>query len=144
MRSPPGLARSCSTIGAEMSSPCTRTPRSLSGSAMRPVPTPSSSAAPSPARVTSRSTTGSTTAGSDMDVDVASYPAAIRSSNHTLGTGAPSHDGRPGPGGLRRGGVPREDPVDLAQGGGDALLHAHRQHPFHVLDRGEPRLDGHA
>ena len=46
--------------------PATRTPRSASGSAIRPVPIPSSSAPPSPAKPASISTTGSTTAGSDM------------------------------------------------------------------------------
>ena len=46
--------------------PATRTPRSASGSAIRPVPIANSSAAPSPASSASRSTAGPTTAGSNM------------------------------------------------------------------------------
>src|SRR5215210_1282015 len=44
--SPPGLVRSRATISGEISTPSTRTPRAASGSAIRPVPTASSSAGP--------------------------------------------------------------------------------------------------
>ena len=42
MSSPPGFSRSRAIIASDASMPCTRTPRSASGSAMRPVPMPSS------------------------------------------------------------------------------------------------------
>jgi hypothetical protein len=38
----PGFARNLATIAAERSIPCTRLPRRVSGSAIRPVPMPSS------------------------------------------------------------------------------------------------------
>ena len=66
IRSAPGFSRSFATIASERSIPCTRTPRSDSGSAIRPVPIPSSSAAPSPARAARKSTAGSSTSGSNM------------------------------------------------------------------------------
>ena len=46
MPPPPGLARSLATMARDMSMPCTGTPRPASGSAMRPVPMPSSRARP--------------------------------------------------------------------------------------------------
>jgi hypothetical protein len=48
--SPPGFARSRSTIAAEASTPSTLIPRAAGGSATRPVPMASSSTLPSPAR----------------------------------------------------------------------------------------------
>ncbi len=50
MCSPPGFARNRATMASELSMPATRTPRSASGSAIRPVPIPNSSAPPCPAR----------------------------------------------------------------------------------------------
>jgi hypothetical protein len=44
--SPPGFSRSFAIIASDRSIPCTRTPRCESGKAIRPVPMPSSSAAP--------------------------------------------------------------------------------------------------
>ena len=52
--------------------PATRTPRSASGSAIRPVPIANSSAPPAPASSASRSTAGSTTAGSNMPPECSS------------------------------------------------------------------------
>jgi len=80
MSSPPGFARSLATIAFDNSIPCTCTPRCASGSAIRPVPIPSSSARPLPASSTSRSTTGSTTAESNISAADSSYLAATRSS----------------------------------------------------------------
>src|SRR5215467_13113447 len=48
--SPPGLARSRATIARDRSMPWTGTPRRASGKAIRPVPTPSSSARLEPVR----------------------------------------------------------------------------------------------
>ena len=73
----PVSPRSRSTMAGERSMPCTRTPRRLSGSAMRPVPMPSSSAAPLPASSARKSTAGSTTAGSNMSAE--SRRSALRS-----------------------------------------------------------------
>jgi len=64
--SAPGLAWSCATMAGDRSMPCTRTPRRLSGSAIRPVPIPSSSAAPPAASAARKLTVGSSTAGSNM------------------------------------------------------------------------------
>ena len=64
IRSAPGFARSRASIASDSSIPCTGTPRAASGSAIRPVPMPSSSAAPPAASSTRRSTIGPTTAGS--------------------------------------------------------------------------------
>ena len=50
-RRPPGLSRSLATIASEASIPSTRTPRSASGSAIRPVPIANSSARPPAARL---------------------------------------------------------------------------------------------
>jgi len=58
MASPPGFERSLATIAFEMSIPLTGTPRRESGSAIRPVPTPNSSARPAPASATSKATAG--------------------------------------------------------------------------------------
>ena len=69
---PPGFARSCSTIAAESSRPCTSTPRAASGSAIRPVPIANSSARPSPASSASTSTTGSIAAALNMLAEVSS------------------------------------------------------------------------
>src|SRR3954451_24940876 len=80
MSAPPGLSRRRVAIARESSMPCTGTPRAASGRAMRPVPMPNSSAAPSPASDASTSTTGSTTAGSNMSAAYSSYRAATRSS----------------------------------------------------------------
>ena len=52
--------------------PATRTPRSASGSAIRPVPIANSSASPSPASSASSATAGSTTAGSNMPAESSS------------------------------------------------------------------------
>ena len=87
MRSPPGLPRSFSAIAADESMPCTGTPRASSGSAMRPVPTPSSSARPSPASVTRKSTTGSTTSGANISAEDSSYLAATRSPQWSSASG---------------------------------------------------------
>jgi hypothetical protein len=70
--SPPGFARSRATIASERSIPRTGTPRSASGSAIRPVPMPSSSAAPSPASSARKSTAASIAAGSPYSPIVAS------------------------------------------------------------------------
>src|SRR5438046_8813070 len=64
--SAPGLARSRATIASDRSIPCTRTPRCASGSAILPVPMPSSSAAPSPASCARKWTAGSTTPGANI------------------------------------------------------------------------------
>ena len=72
MSSSPGLARSSATMSGDRSIPCTRTPRRLSGRAMRPVPMPSSSAAPVPASSARNRTTGSTAAGSNSSGHLAS------------------------------------------------------------------------
>lgn len=77
--SPPGLARSRSAIARDSSMPCTSTPRSDSGNATRPVPTPSSRALPEPASSASRSTAGPTTSGANMSAADSSYPAATDS-----------------------------------------------------------------
>ena len=53
-------------MASESSMPATRTPRSASGTAIRPVPIANSSAPPSPAKPASTSTTGPTTAGSNI------------------------------------------------------------------------------
>ena len=72
MPSAPGFARSRATIASERSIPWTVTPRAASGSAIRPVPMPSSSAAPSPARSARNSTAGSTTSGANIAAESAS------------------------------------------------------------------------
>jgi hypothetical protein len=72
MSSVPALARSSATMSGDSSIPCTRTPRRLSGIAMRPVPIPSSSAAPPPASPARTSTGGSTIAGSNSSGHLAS------------------------------------------------------------------------
>ena len=65
--SAPGLARSRSAIGGDSSIPVTGTPRALSGSATRPVPTANwGRAGPSPASVASTSTHGSSRAGENI------------------------------------------------------------------------------
>ena len=56
IRSPPGLWRNSSSISSEPSMPCTVRPRSTSGNARRPVPTPSSRTGPPSASSASRST----------------------------------------------------------------------------------------
>jgi hypothetical protein len=71
-RSPPGLAASRAAIGADRSIPDTSTPRAASGSATRPVPTASSSAAPPAARWARKSTVGPSTAGTHCAALVAS------------------------------------------------------------------------
>ena len=80
MSSPPGFARSLAAMAFDSSIPCTGTPRRASGSAIRPVPIPSSSAEPSPASSARKSTIGSTTAGSNVSAADSSYLAATRSS----------------------------------------------------------------
>lgn len=110
---PPGLARSRSTMARDRSTPCTRTPRPARGSAIRPVPTPSSSARPpSPASPARNSTVGPTTRGANISADEASYPAATASPKYPssstypfssairrkYGTGRPSAPGFPGGG----------------------------------------------
>jgi hypothetical protein len=75
-----GLARSGETIALDSSMPCTGTPRRVSGSAIRPVPIPNSSARPLPATSARKSTTASTTAGSNVSAADSSYLAATRSS----------------------------------------------------------------
>ena len=70
--SPPGFARSRSTIAFDSSIPCTGTPRCASGSATRPVPIPSSSARPPPASSARKVTVGSMTAGSNIPSDESS------------------------------------------------------------------------
>ena len=68
----PGLPRSTAAMSGDNSIPATGTPRSLSGSATRPVPTANSSAAPPPASEASTSTAGPSTAGSNISALVAS------------------------------------------------------------------------
>jgi hypothetical protein len=80
MALPPGFARSFAAIASDSSIPCTGTPRRESGSAIRPVPIPSSSARPAPAIPARKSTTGSIVAGSNMGSEGSSYLAATRSS----------------------------------------------------------------
>ena len=63
MRCSSSLARSWSAIWIDSSIPATGTPRAASGNATRPVPTANSSAAPSPASSTSKSTVGPSTRG---------------------------------------------------------------------------------
>ena len=69
MASPPGLARSRATMARDRSMPCTGTPRRASGSAIRPVPMPSSSARPPSASPASTLATVSTSAGLNMSSD---------------------------------------------------------------------------
>jgi hypothetical protein len=64
-----GFARSRDSIASELSIPATRTPLSESGIAIRPVPIPNSSAAPSPAYAASISTTGPTTSAVDASAE---------------------------------------------------------------------------
>ena len=71
-RSAPGFSRSRASISFELSIPATRTPRSASGSAIRPVPIANSSAAPSPASSASSSTAGATTSGSNIPAESSS------------------------------------------------------------------------
>ena len=78
--SAPGFSRSRAAIAFESSIPCTGTPRCASGTAIRPVPIASSSARPSPASSTSRSTTGSTRSGLNISGYDSSYRAATGSS----------------------------------------------------------------
>ena len=68
----PGFALSLAVIARERSIPCTGTPRAASGTAIRPVPIPSSSARPLAASSASRSTAGPTTAGSNISHDESS------------------------------------------------------------------------
>ena len=75
-----GFARSLATIAFDKSIPCTGTPRCPSGSAIRPVPIPSSSARPLPASSTRRSITGSMSPASNSTSVDSSYLAATRSS----------------------------------------------------------------
>lgn len=77
--SPPGLALSRAVIARDMSMPCTGTPRPARGSAIRPMPTPNSSARPPPASRARRSTAGSTASGVNMPADDSSYRAATLS-----------------------------------------------------------------
>ena len=56
MASPPGLARSRSTMAVEASMPWTSTPLAARGRATLPVPIPSSRAGPGPASSARRST----------------------------------------------------------------------------------------
>jgi hypothetical protein len=67
-------------MGCDSSMPATRTPRSTSGIATRPVPMASSRAAPSPATAARKSTAGSRTSGSNMKADDWSYLAALSAS----------------------------------------------------------------
>jgi hypothetical protein len=62
-----GLGAEPATIASERSIPCTSTPRAASGSAIRPVPIPSSRARPSPASTARKSTAGSISAGRPID-----------------------------------------------------------------------------
>ena len=64
--SAPGLARSRSAMCGDSSIPLTGTPRALSGSATRPVPTANSSAGPSPASEASMSTHGPSRSGANI------------------------------------------------------------------------------
>jgi hypothetical protein len=59
-------------MSGDSSIPCTGTPRRRSGMAIRPVPMPSSSAAPLPASSARKSTTGSTTTGANSSGHLAS------------------------------------------------------------------------
>src|SRR5215213_5608426 len=68
--------------------PCTGMPRRLSGSAMRPVPIPSSRAGPPSASAARKLTAGSTTAGSNSSGHRRSYRSAIHSSNCSPATGS--------------------------------------------------------
>ncbi|MGH3210796.1 MAG: hypothetical protein ACRDNO_23875 [Trebonia sp.] len=68
----PGLARSTAAMSGESSIPATGTPRSLSGSATRPVPTANSSAAPPSASEASTSTVGRRTSGANIRALVSS------------------------------------------------------------------------
>ena len=77
--SPPGFARSLATIARDRSIPCTGTPRCASGSAIRPVPIPSSSARPLPASPARKSTTVDDGRVEHSAAD-SSYLAATRSS----------------------------------------------------------------
>ncbi len=95
MSSAPGFTCSSATMAGDSSIPCTRTPRRLSGNAMRPVPMPSSSAAPVPASSARKFTAGSTTAGSNRSGQRSSYRFAIRSSKLSSGIGAPSQERAP-------------------------------------------------
>ena len=72
MAAPPGLARSRATMARDRSMPCTSTPRRVSGSAIRPVPMPNSSARPPPASPASTSATVSVKEGSNMPSDESS------------------------------------------------------------------------
>src|SRR5918993_9525 len=84
-----GFARSRATIASDRSIPWTETPRAASGSARRPVPMPSSSAAPSPASSPSRSTIGPTTVESAWYAYRSSKWAATLSPKWSSGTDAP-------------------------------------------------------
>jgi hypothetical protein len=75
----PSCAWSCETIARDSSIPCTRTPRRLSGNAMRPVPMRSSSAGPVPASSARKLTAGSTTSASNSSGQNFSYRWAIHS-----------------------------------------------------------------
>ena len=77
-RSAPSLAASRRSIAAERSIPWTSSPRSASGSPMRPVPIANSSTGPPAARPASRSTIGPTTSGAQFGSSW--YVAAIASS----------------------------------------------------------------
>src|SRR3954453_14948512 len=85
IRSAPGFSRSRESMSGELSMPTTRTPRSASGSAIRPGGTANSSAAPSPASSASRDTAGVTTAGSNIGAEWWSYNAATRSVKNSPG-----------------------------------------------------------
>jgi hypothetical protein len=82
MSSAPGFARSLAIIAVDISIACTDTPRRASGSAIRPVPIPSSSARPLPARSARKSTTGSTASGANISSEDSSYLAATCSSKY--------------------------------------------------------------
>ncbi len=84
--SEPDLARSCATMSSDSSMPWTGTPRRLRGNARRPVPTPSSSTAPRPARSARKFTAGSTTAGSNRFAHLASNPLATVPTKALCGT----------------------------------------------------------
>jgi hypothetical protein len=71
-----GLARSLATIASDRSIPWTRRPRWARGMAIRPVPMPSSSAAPLSANSKRKSTAGSTTDGSNISTSSRSYRSA--------------------------------------------------------------------
>ena len=64
--SPPGFARSCSTIASESSIPVTGTPFAASARPTRPVPIASSSAGRPAASAASRSTAGSRVSGANI------------------------------------------------------------------------------